>query len=521
MSQIADEINKSWHETFRILFGTDCKHNLEELSEWLFRDHYPPMYVKSSISGKPVTLCSTRYSKTSKFISQEEISYSRKHRLDINKIKDIDSILEAIEDRAYYAGNKIFGSTTNSESCDNITDCHYAYHSSVCSQSKQLGYSSYARDNSEYSFGSEIHSKGKYLIRVLGAAGLARCFESYIITNSSDLFYTFDCSGCDNAMFSFGLRSKRYCIGNLPLEKSKYLPLKKKLTQEAAEYINKHKTFPSVYDFPPPDKSKIKPLSITPTLAPKMDFKPIDEAFETATKVILGKPLSPVKNYRKFLTKRSDAVQIIKTIFGSEGLYSKYSWYRAVPHERAITMAEAREMESRHITLSESENLGSILKKCEAIAFYAVDFKEGQNTNNSYTQVEFNAINSYMCGDVTYSKNAAFDTMAFHSEAVFGCFRAIHSKYSIRCHDCFQLTACMDMDSCSYCSNSMFCHNCENLENCMFCFNAKSLKYAIGNVEVGKEKYAEIKKKICDEILAQIEKNGDLGFDICDLGCKK
>ena len=51
----------------------------------------------------------------------------------------------------------------------------------------------------------------------------------------------------------------------------------------------------------------------------------------------------------------------------------------------------------------------------------------------------------------------------------------------------------------------------------MFCFNAKSLSYAIGNVELGKEKYLEIKKKILEEIHSKLKKDKRLDLNIYNI----
>jgi hypothetical protein len=52
----------------------------------------------------------------------------------------------------------------------------------------------------------------------------------------------------------------------------------------------------------------------------------------------------------------------------------------------------------------------------------------------------------------------------------------------------------------------------------MFCFNVKNMRYAIGNVEVGREKYLEMKKMVLWEIAKRIQEKHDLPFDIYSLG---
>lgn len=53
----------------------------------------------------------------------------------------------------------------------------------------------------------------------------------------------------------------------------------------------------------------------------------------------------------------------------------------------------------------------------------------------------------------------------------------------------------------------------------MFCFNVKSKRYAIGNAEVGREQFMDVKKKIMDEVLEKIEKDNLLDLSIYEVGC--
>jgi hypothetical protein len=61
----------------------------------------------------------------------------------------------------------------------------------------------------------------------------------------------------------------------------------------------------------------------------------------------------------------------------------------------------------------------------------------------------------------------------------------------------------------------------ENCRDCILCFNVKNLKYAVGNVEVGKEEYAHIKKMVLGEIGAKLGKDKKLPWSIYSIGARK
>lgn len=171
------------------------------------------------------------------------------------------------------------------------------------------------------------------------------------------------------------------------------------------------------------------------------------------------------------------------------------------------------------IELKEGETLelGQLAAKLAGVAFFPTNVTEGNSVNNIESHVTYWVANSYQVTDCAHSKNCAYCDMAVASENVFGCRRSVHSKFSIRLHGCTNMTACLEMEGCNNCANSMFCHNSENLDHCMFCFNTKSKRYAIANVEVGREKYMEVRKVVLDELLRRLEEKKGLGLDIYNI----
>lgn len=521
MGDVKKEVNKAFQTTFRTIFG-ECNIQMDDISDYLWRYHEPIGKRKSSVSGKDVFIADSRYCQGARIISEDEIDFKSAPALDINEIKDIDSIVEAAREQMQYAGNKVFGKAEMIDATDTATDVFFLSNAHHVSASKYVGYSSYIRMNSEYAFGSSYFLRSKHVIKVIAADSLTRCFETYISTNGSDLFFCYDCNGCSHAMFSFNLRSKNYVIGNLELPKDKYFALRKKLIDESREYIEKNKTFYSMFESLPP--LKIKPaISVKRKPKPAEDFKPLDEAWKTACRVMLGKDIGPLRKYEKFLSERVNPVTKVKTAFGNETHTSDIFFYKHIPKERTVCAEEAEEIAKQHLTFEDGEevNLKSVLGKISPFALFRVDFHEGSNANNIETHIAYTATNTYKVCDGTYAKNCAYDTMALNSEYVFGSYRTLYSKFCIKCHAGLELSNCFDTDCCTYTRDSYFSHNCESVDNSMFCFNTKSKRYAVGNVEIGKENYMKVKKIVLDEITAKLEKDGTLPFDIFTLGCYK
>ena len=519
------QVEKAFESTFRLIFG-ECNVTMDGLAPYLSRFKYQPLATRqSSISGKMVALSSTRYPPGAKCVSQDEINYMKKPApLSLNEIKDIDSIISALGERASYAGNTKFGNSAGIGLSDNCSDSHYVYGSHNIVKSRYVGHSSYIREGSEYIFGCSSLLNCRHLISEIGGDGNARMFEAYVCTKSSDMFFASYCHGCSNVMFSFNLRSRNNCIGNLELPREKYAALRKKLVGESREYIEKHKSFYSIFDYAPPTREEVAAAGVPAILAKKGSIAEVDAAFSQAAKLIFGRELGGVEKNEKFLLASGvEMVHIARTPFGNATAYSKYYWAGNMPKGRMICDAESEHAGKAHLASDEIEGgLERLVKGISKIAFYTTQYDVGANQNIIDTPIMHYSSDSCRNSVSSYSKKCAYCNHAFQSEALFGCSTMMtESTFCIRCHNCVKTSYSLELDACKSCFRCMFCHNCEGLSDSMFCFNAKNLRYAIGNVEVGREEYMRIRQKVVAELLARLEKTGDIGMDIYSIGARK
>lgn len=513
------DINDAFKSTYRLIFG-ECNLELDDLAPYLLKFQIPVNEQKSFLSGKQVALSMRQYAPGSKFISADEIDMNRKYALDINEIKDLDSIIEAIQDRAQYAGNKVFGNSKNVENSDNVIDSHYVKNSYGVLSCKYAAYSSHIRDNSEYVFGCAYFLNSKFLINVIGADSLTRAFEAHLCVKSSDLFFCSGCMTCNHVMFSFNLRSKKYCIGNLELPQDKYFSLRKKLVDESREYMETHKDFYSMFENLPP--AKPPKIEMPPIAKKNMDYGKIEDAFKATCRIIFGTELpGKMTDYEEYWHEFVEKVEKQRTPYGNEITHADVYDFGRTPHDRRVLIEEAEQLAKIPAEITDGMRLEEVIKALKTITFFRTEFHEGNNGNNIDTFMAYYAVNTYQAVDATHAKNCAYDTLALNSEYIFGSYRALHSKFCIRCQDVANLSACFEMSDCSNCSNSMFCHNCEGLSDCLFCFNAKSLKYAVGNVEVGRDEYSRVRKLVCREIVAKLGKNKRLDANIFNIGAWK
>ncbi|MFA5050227.1 MAG: hypothetical protein WC501_04435 [Candidatus Micrarchaeia archaeon] len=239
-----------------------------------------------------------------------------------------------------------------------------------------------------------------------------------------------------------------------------------------------------------------------------------DKAFETTTKILFEKSLSPLDDYSKWLEKRIPKAKNYKSALStSEVQIRDYYFFNKIPKDRVAVFEELNALGNKKINIDDGMHLKRLKEQIRDVAYFVPDFKQGKNINVIKTTAHINCINVYNAFDTFWLKNSAYVFSAF-GEGLFGSYRLLDSKFCIHCYNVANITSCFEVDSAKNCSNSMFCHNAENLHDCLFCFNSKNLKYAIGNLEVGREKYLEIKKELVDRILENLDNKRDFEIDI-------
>lgn len=512
------DLEQAFQSACRVLFGTEIG-KLSELSPYLSELVMPCHKRKSSVSGKEVMVAMPFYPASSKFISQEEMGQLKFEPLNINEIKDIDSLLSAAGERLAYCGNKVFGNCDSIANVDNCVDCAFVEDSHNVWEDRHCAHLSYVRE-SEFMFGCNALANCRYSMRCQEGVEYARCFETHYSSRISDSYYAFNCTGSQEIIFGFNLRSKRYAIGNLSLPKERYSELKKKLVSEIAEKLKKNKRIFSIADAAGRERKKSLPVDSPYSPVPAK----VEDAFRKTTKILFEKEYSNSSDFADWLLRRAMVVKKIKGAFGnSTYMVDGLPIVSEIPHTRIVTLKEALESSKNAFMLGEGDvpTLQSLLDYAANNAYFTFEFVDGASEEAVDVSSVFFSTHVYRVWDTTRAKYSGFATAIVRSDYVFGgFFRALECHFCINCYDPVGLRGCFEVDSSHNCFNSYFLHNCENMDNCMFCFNVKSKRYAICNTEVGREEFLRVKKILLDYLNGELEEKKSVGIDIFDVSKK-
>jgi hypothetical protein len=247
----------------------------------------------------------------------------------------------------------------------------------------------------------------------------------------------------------------------------------------------------------------------------------IEEAFARTTKLLFGRPLSGPGRYAKWLSLRYPPAKAVPSALGGGTAYfPEYGFFKAVPMKNMVPYSQQAQVSQKNIgKITGAETIASISARLPSFTYFVPGFMEGTNIDVRNSSGCIDCLNLQNCYDSFTAKNSAYVHSIMDADSIFGMFRVRGASFSIHGYNCIGIQRCFELDGAKNCSDCYFCHNAENLSDCMFCFNAKNLRCAIGNLELGREKYLEARKRLVDQLTERLEKHSRLDFDIYDCLC--
>ncbi|MFA5105761.1 MAG: hypothetical protein WC506_02255 [Candidatus Micrarchaeia archaeon] len=524
------QIGEAWDKTCKILLGGEVG-PLAQFEGQLMRYVTPLSIEKSALSGVDVAVPGGVFCKGAKFISNSEAAgapmVSQSKPLDINDLKDLDSIVGALEGRVFYSGNIVLGNSKNVGLSDRCINSSNVLSSSDIYDSEYVAYSSILR-YMKYAFGCDNVAESAFIVGGYNITHATRFFEANQTFYSSDCYYVANLEGCNECMFSFNLRNASYRIGNLALPKDKYDKLKAKLLEDLRQTLSSKKRAPRIIDFLAVPKGKVALpggaknaglQSSSEQVSRKEAMDRIEQAFSDTCGLVLGKPLSPLLDYAKWLQRH--VLQPRRAKSAASGLDMIVpGWHSFKTVNDFVGFEESLELGKQALSSKEVESL-SISNSVGAFARLSITSPWFYRKSMGMVDVAISREAQYCYWGSLYvfSRHCAYSHWPRNSEYAFGCNLVFSSKFCIKCHDSSNLSRCFEVSDSNNCSDCCFCHNCEGLQECMFCFNTKNKKHAVFNVEIGRDRYLALKKAVLSSICARLEREKSLGLDIFCAGC--
>ena len=513
---VYDKVNAAWKQSSRILLGDEIG-DLKEYEKWLSFFHEKHRSEKSMISGKNVVLAFDHYKSKTKYITMNELLTGKwkPEPLNINQLKDIDSILEGIKENFAYVGNIITGKSQDVANSTHIYNSMYVYNSRHIYDSKYIAYSE--RTNlAQYLFGVVWGGADISFTTFAYACGtkLKRAFNIIFTETNSDVYFTAGVYNSSEVMFSFGQWGQQFVIGNHKLPKDKYLSIKHKLLEDIRADLEKNKKIPHILEMIEDKKLSLEIpeeeyADLNKEYANEDNIrKHLSKEFQIIPKIVLGKNFE-FENIRKGLIDRH-VPQINKTTSMITGNKIDVPAPLVPVKHRVVEYELLKSVSSRSKSEKPELDWSNIKEELNKYFVFGSDNRVGKLVNIVDSVQRIDSQNVIGSTAAVWSKYVYDSWWPAQCEYVAGSSMLFFSKFVINGYSSEKITRGFEVDSSTDLSDAYYVHDCHGSKEIMFSAHVWGKQFVIGNAELPKDKYLEIKKGIMEDLRQRIENKKDV-----------
>ncbi len=233
-------------------------------------------------------------------------------------------------------------------------------------------------------------------------------------------------------------------------------------------------------------------------------YEALNKAWKPACRIVFGEEIGELSGYEDWLADMADGVFGRKSCISGKEVTFASDEYR--PDSKRMGFDEVGfGKNAPPLSLNEIKDLDSLVDAVSERVCYTGGMVLG---NSEYVDKSSNVSDSfyvYGSSEIGDSKYVAYSSMARLCECVFGCAAPGESSYMIRCNDTYRSKRCFELWMCANSADCYYVFNLNNCSDCFFSFNLRSARYAIGNRVLGRESYLGIKKRLLEQMAADLK----------------
>ncbi|MDD5172390.1 MAG: hypothetical protein PHF60_05135 [Candidatus ainarchaeum sp.] len=238
-------------------------------------------------------------------------------------------------------------------------------------------------------------------------------------------------------------------------------------------------------------------------------YAALDKSWRSTCRVVLGDEVGGLEKYSEWLAEPMAPLLHKRSYLSGKDVCCAVSDY--AEDARFISIEEADfGQKFQPLGINEIKDIDSIAEALQERFVYCGNVVLGNSRNverSSDIQNSFHVYNSnfiYDCEHVAYSSYCRGSKYLFATISDYSCSHMIRAFETHKQSRCFEAWNCYNSSDCYF---SSFAEGCQDA---MFSFNVRNKRNVIGNIELPKERYLELKAKLLGEIREELERNGRL-----------
>ena len=205
----------------------------------------------------------------------------------------------------------------------------------------------------------------------------------------------------------------------------------------------------------------------------------------------------------------------VKSIFGNKVRHYDCIFHSYVDEKRIISLKEVSFASSLFLKGDEIKSFEDIKKNIGKIGLFRHEIRFGNSFNNIDTPSSFGGMNTYKTYDVTSGKFQALNYIGSpNSDYIYGSYFVVNSSFILLSTASANLRRTFEADKCNSSSDIYFSHDLEGCIEVMFSQHLRNKNYVIGNLELSKDHYLEIKETLIEQLNEKLSSNKKLDFSV-------
>lgn len=228
----------------------------------------------------------------------------------------------------------------------------------------------------------------------------------------------------------------------------------------------------------------------------------VDETFRTVCRIVLQSEIGQFEEFEELLKRYVGPLKESKSIISGEPVYYSEPYSKEA---KFISLDESNKIGFEPLKIDEIKDIDSLFTAVQERFHYAgnkilgtsQDVEKGENCVDSF--------HIHKSREIFNSEHMIHSQMILDSKYLVGCAWGAESNFCLNCTEIYRINRCFEATFIANSSDAYFSYNCKNCNEIMFCFNQFSKRYSIGNNQIPKDKYLELKKKILNELVEELK----------------
>ena len=233
----------------------------------------------------------------------------------------------------------------------------------------------------------------------------------------------------------------------------------------------------------------------------------MDSAWKSACRIIFGREIGPLEKYRAWLGKGMPRGARRKSHSSGKDVAVAFDAFPS--GARFVSSDELQLNKGYGVSVNDMKDVDSLLSALSEKCEYAGNRHLG---NSAFVESSDIVLDSQYVGNSANVEESQYVDSSFMirkgSKHIFGCGALGNGEFLIRVTDSYGQKRSFESSIVGTSSDCYFCHNVLGSREMMFSFGQRNKSYCIGNTQLPKEKYLELKRKILAEVAGILEKEG-------------